>query len=408
MAKKMNVASFIGKKSIDDAMIENFENDGLPIKYVGFYEEENIDIASYDAFVFVELWKDGDRAERLLELAQAAHKEQKYIIWLVHVDDQEWMEDVDRFLEGEYSYLLTRKEQTHPDDILDTLVTIHEKFQATDVKPKQKNAKKMDQINTQQTQESVWEDPGPGRIRATLELMKNNIPKIGRTATNDDDVAPVETELVSTNLPDNLVLENVIAVAGFSGAGVSHVAWNISELLKKPVVLIEGRTTGALASWLGRNIGGDLTSRSDFLNSGQGTQHTEYLDLALVADAPMSTEDVLKLSDIKKTVIVDCGDCKHEVFRRAKIKVFVSAPDPQYLSKEYPEQREAIWVLNKWPVGSALEVASVEQSFNRKFDLVVSQQMRHVMLSTWTRRAAINMESEIEVINKWSKLFGGE
>ncbi|MGN7308839.1 hypothetical protein ACTHQ2_23130, partial [Bacillus subtilis] len=210
------------------------------------------------------------------------------------------------------------------------------------------------------------------------------------------------------SLPDDLVLENVIAVAGFRGAGTSHIAWNISELLKKPTVLIEGRTTGALASWLGRNIGGELTSRSAFISTGQGNQHTEYLDLAIIANAPMSDEDVLKLSEINKTVIVDCGDFDHEVFKRAKIKVFVVAPDPQYLKMEAPEQMGVIWVLNKWPIGSALEVSSVEQSFNRKFDLVVSQQNRHVMLSTWTRRAAINMESELEVINKWSKLFGGE
>ncbi|MGP3788218.1 hypothetical protein [Paenibacillus sp. 1A_MP2] len=402
MGKKMKVASFIGNTRLDASINEYFENDKLPIVLESFSELDELP-ESYHVYVFTDLKGSSERAERLLEKAKLVHG--KFIVWLVTSEDQEWMEDAEESIRGERTVFLTNKPDPTPEDIVDALVTLFDVYEEVTEDPRsEETAQKKENLLA-----SFDSDKGGSRLSSTLEMMKKVVPPIGRRKDSESPdksnaYVPEESEVEL----DDLELDNVIAVSGHGSTGVSHVAWNIATVIQKPVVLIEGRKTGALAAWLGRNSGG-LSTRNELFETGQGSQHTEYMDLALISDEPLSNSDVVALSQLKKLSVVDCGtNWNSEVFKRAKIKVFVTAPDPQFLEQDKPESAGVKWVLNKWPIGSSIELSAIEQAFNRKFDLVVAQQMRHVMLASWTRRAAIELESDLDIIQSWRKLIGEE
>lgn len=394
----MKVASYLGKKKIEDQINIYFQNDKLPIELYSLSDTEEVQ-ESYPVYIFTDLNESQERADRLLNKAKEVKGSN--IIWLVTSDDSDWMDQAEESIRGENTILLTEKPNPTPEDIVDALVTLFDNYQETEEIPLEPEVKKTGALG------SFEADKGFGRLSATLKKVKDSVPSMGRKkdeASSTDTIGNVETDI---DLKD-IHLNNVIAVSGHTGAGVSHVAWNIAAVIQHPTVLIEGGKTGALAAWLGRNSGG-LSTRDQLFETGKGTQHTEYLDLALMSDMPLSIQDVIQLSNVDKIAVIDCGtDWDSEVFKRARVKVFVTAPDPQYVEHEKPESAGVKWVLNKWPIGSSIELAAVEQAFNRKFDLVVSQQMRHVMLASWTRKAAIELESDPEVIKSWRKMIGEE
>lgn len=201
-------------------------------------------------------------------------------------------------------------------------------------------------------------------------------------------------------IPD--VVENVIAVAGHKGCGSSFIAWNIARVLERPVVLVEGRKTGTLARWL---TSSEPTDRDSFLQSNVATQHSEYMDLALLADSEVKDLDLILFSKIPRIIIVDCGDrWDLEIFKRAAKRVFVTSPDPQFIKQGLPEGvKSTVHVLNKYPHGMAIPIEAFEKRVGQSFDIVVPARPRQVAMSLWTERAWITMEPEHS--ERWKQKF---
>ncbi|MFD0591061.1 hypothetical protein ACFQZE_23985 [Paenibacillus sp. GCM10027627] len=203
------------------------------------------------------------------------------------------------------------------------------------------------------------------------------------------------------SLPDEL--ENVVAVAGFHGAGSSFIAWNLARILDGSRVLVEGRKTGTLAAWF--SLGEQAVTRGQFLETHQGDRYSHDLDeleLALQADKETGRRELKAMREVPKRLVVDCGHrWDLEVYKRAAVRIFIAAPDPQFIGIR-PEVDAHVVVLNQYPEGSSIPVSEFEKRFNMKFQLVVPSQPRQVMNSIWGKRAWVLMENENR--ESWNEL----
>lgn len=420
--RSMIIGSFIGgdqSDNINGYFNERINEEKLPIAIHNHDAEISDDeLSKLDGAIMVEVWNDMERAAELLENAVFLQAEGKPVIWFAFLSDELEIEAKNRLI-PELTVIMS--EQADPGMILDELTSLGEKFEVEEDPRKFKRTKPS--IKKPQTEvvveqeseedsdlsESNSESKSGNNVLSKIEHLGKSVMKSGKALTfpTKQRVIKEEEEDLDT-LPEHFSLPSVIAVAGYSGAGVSHIAWNIAELQQRPSVLLEGRTTGALAAWLGRNSSQTLVSKEKFLDSQIGTQKTEYLDLALLSDHKLNNKELLQLSAINKTIIVDCGtDYESEIFKRAGKKVFVISPDPQHVDLDRPESLGVTWILNRWPPGCAITVEAVEQLYGRKFNLVVTQPARQATMAIWTKKPVIKMETNGEVVEKWLSLFGG-
>ncbi|MDQ6422649.1 hypothetical protein RB620_24760 [Paenibacillus sp. LHD-117] len=204
------------------------------------------------------------------------------------------------------------------------------------------------------------------------------------------DTLQLKRSQTQVSLPD--VLENVVAVAGFSGAGSSFVSWNLARILEKNTVLVEGRKTGTLAAWFGQDE--EHVTREQLLETHCGTSYTEQLELALRAEKETGRRELKAMREVPKVLVVDCGQrWDMEVYKRAAVRIFVTVPDPQYIGQR-PDIEAHAYVLNQYPEGASIPVSEFEKRFNMKFQLIIPAQPRQVMNSIWGNRAWVLMDQE--------------
>ncbi|MFD2328756.1 hypothetical protein ACFSR7_05785 [Cohnella sp. GCM10020058] len=440
-----------GKPAIDDYLKNEVVSDKVSIDVRSLKDGD--DFTDCDCVVITEMRATAPgrtRAAAMVDKALAAAGKGKHVIWLVSGD-----EDVQARVASELSDLeftdLTKIEKADTTHVLDAIIEFSEGFSArpqASAAPKAKAAGaskrrsktvgKADptaQDSNEEQQEMAPKEEAPVQpekaerstknerrrktefqedpryVEELLGLQDPPSPRSRRSSLSrkeEKDANELSTlKAEPKRLPE--ILENVIAVSGFSGAGVSFVAWNLAACLQDPCVLMEGRTTGALAGWIGRMQEAEFTTREEFLfHDKPGTSH-KHFSVVLHADSIISSDEIIELEKQGKTIVIDCGpDFNSDVFRLAKKKVFVAAPDPYYLRMPLPDYEGIIWVLNQWPHGSSFNPGYIEQSFNIRFDLFVDARPRQVMISNWTRRPWIFSEDEEKGMNAWRSVFERE
>jgi len=424
--KKMIIGCFVRNAQIEEYYQGLIKEENHPIDLIvqndlvldlenGKTEETMDALEKLDGAVFAVQPSDLEYAESLLDMASFLQEQGREVVFYPNPKlSQDYLEEVKDRLDEETSKVV--EGEVDAAVVFDALVEAVENYLANAPKKEEKrnillSAMKKSSDRLEKGKEASEEDEessnnGLSMLRnraVNIKLPSISLPKRSKPVASGEPYNMREEEL-----PENLSLSSVIAVAGYDATSVAHIAWNIAELQQQPTVLLEGRKTGTLAAWLGRNGDQLLVTRDQFLETERGTQHTEYLDLVLIADKKLSNEDLLQMSRINKTIVVDCGtDFESEVFKRAGKKVFVIEADPQHIDHPRPEQMGVTWVLNGWPPGIAMRVESVEQVYGRKFDLVVQQQARQVKLSIWTKKPALHLEMDEAIVNQWVELFGG-
>lgn len=317
-------------------------------------EEEQPDFSGSHAILCLAL-DEPDRAEKLFELAQRALLQGLDVIWLVS-GVGEWYREAAEELRKKGQWIL-ESDELDATQVLEMLRRYQEEWE-------KKNA--------------------PEEPTRTLAIPKLRIKKLTGT----------HKESVVSPSPLPRIFPNVIAVGGHRGCGSSFVAWNAAALLDIP--LLEGKTSGALAAWFQVE---EEDTRLQFLQEGR-IDRTAGVQAAVTAAKPPSEQELQFLSKVNRPVVVDVGDdLDNELWKRAKTKLFVTTPDPQWKRNPFPPG--VTRVMNRMPV---VFPAPPEGIFGVKVDLVIPDLGRQALLSLWSLRAWILTQGH-EVAEQWKKVL---
>ncbi|EGL15064.1 MULTISPECIES: hypothetical protein [unclassified Paenibacillus] len=180
--------------------------------------------------------------------------------------------------------------------------------------------------------------------------------------------------------------EHVIAVAGPHGCGSSFVSWNLAAAMD--ALLIEGNESSTLSKWIS-----DACPRAEALDNRSSKSS------GVLADCPLSGHELDLVANSQRTIVVDMGTrTDSDIWKKAKVKVQVLTPDPQFTGFI----DDATKILNRVPEGFSV---NPDKIFNQRVDLVIPEMGRDVLYALYSKEPWIIQQPE-EVKARWRSLLG--